>query len=103
MLKKITLFTAALLVLFAAGASWAERYVVVNNQRLTQNEISQLEGWHCGPIPNGRYWLNINTGIWGYSGNPRAQGHIADNCRNPGPRPGLSQRGQLFTPYDWVR
>ena len=103
MRNKFVFVITALLGLLAAQVAWAERYVVVNNQRLAQNQISQLEVWHCGPIPNGRYWVNFNTGIWGYAGNPRAQGHVADNCRNPGPRPGLSQRGQLFTPYDWVR
>jgi hypothetical protein len=60
MLKTIAV-AAALISLVSAGTAWAERYVVVNNQRLSQNEISQLEGWHCGPIPNGRYWPICKT------------------------------------------
>jgi len=81
----------------------AERYVVVNGQRLSIPEIQYVEQLHCWPIPNGRYWINLETGIWGYEGNPRPQGHIADNCRHPQRRPSLSERGMLFSPYDWVR
>lgn len=85
------------------GMAFAERYVVVNAQRLSIPEIQYLERLHCGPIPNGRYWINPQTGSWGFEGNPRPQGHIADNCRHPQRRPSLSERGLLFTPYDWVR
>jgi hypothetical protein len=96
-----------LMVVVLAGSIFsvthAERYVVVNGQRLSIPEIQYVEQLHCGPIPNGRYWINLQTGMWGYEGNPRPQGHIADNCRTPQRRPGLSERGMLFSPYDWVR
>jgi hypothetical protein len=96
-----------LMVVFLAGSIFsvahAERYVVVNGERLSIPEIQYVEQVHCGPIPNGRYWINLETGIWGYEGNPRPQGHIADNCRTSQRRPGLSERGMLFSPYDWVR
>ena len=85
------------------GVAYAERYVVVNTQRLSIPEIQYLERLHCGSVPNGRYWINPQTGMWGFEGNPRPQGHIADNCRHPQRRPSLSERGMLFTPYDWVR
>ena len=101
-----TVFTSVLLMFLLscmAGNAFAERYVVVNGQRLSIPEILHLERLHCGPIPNGRYWINLRTGIWGFEGNPRPQGHIKDHCRNPQPRPSLSERGMLFSPYDWVR
>ena len=85
------------------SVAYAERYVVVNGQRLSIPAIQYVEQLHCGPIPNGRYWINPQTGMWGYKGNPRPQGHIADNCRTSQRRPGLSERGMLFSPYDWVR
>jgi hypothetical protein len=98
------LFSLVAAMAFSLGVPetvYAERYVVVNGQRLSEANIMMLERWHCGPIPNGRYWLDSNTGIWGYAGNPRPQGHIRDNCRNPGRRPSLSERGLLFSPQDW--
>ena len=91
------------LLLSSIGVAFAERFVVVNGQRLSTPEIQNLERVRCGPIPNGRYWLNMWSGVWGYEGNPRPQGHIRDNCYNPQPRPGLSQRGMLFSPGDWIR
>lgn len=96
-----------MLMLLALGAVssavQAERYVIVNGQRQTQSQIAVLERARCGPVPNGHYWLNYRNGIWGYAGNPVPQGHIADNCRNPGRRPSLSERGMLFSPRDYTR
>jgi hypothetical protein len=86
-----------------AGTASAERFVVVNGQRLSQEDIFGLERWHCGPIANGRYWLDLGSGIWGYAGNPVPQGHIADNCSRAQRRPSLSERGMLFSSYDWWR
>lgn len=85
------------------SVAYAERYVVVNEQRLSIPEIQVLARLHCGPVPNGRYWINLRTGQWGYAGNPWPQGQVGDNCRNPQPRPSLSERGMLFSPSDWVR
>ena len=88
------LLMMALLLFSFLSSAYAERYVVVNGQRLSIPEIQYVEQLHCGPIPNGRYWINLQTGMWGYTGNPRPQGHIADNC--------LSERGMLFSPSDWI-
>ena len=95
---------AAIVLLLSIPATlYAERYVVVNNKRLSEPEILMLERQRCGPIPNGRYWLNYSTGIWGYAGNPIPQGHITDNCYNPGRRPSLSERGMLFYPGELAK
>jgi hypothetical protein len=91
------------LVLALPTRAHAERYVLVNGQRMSIPQIQALERAHCGPIPNGNYWLDYRTGIWGFAGNPRPQGHIADNCSSPGRRPSLSERGMLFSPRDWTR
>lgn len=103
MKKTFGLLMIGLLVVLFLSSAYAERYVVVNGQRLSVPEIHYVEQLHCGPIPNGRYWINLQTGMWGYEGNPRPQGHITDNCRTPQRRPSLSERGILFSPYDWVR
>lgn len=93
-----------LLVFLLTDSAIAERYVVVNGQRLTLPQIQYLEQVNCGPIPNGRYWLDGRTGIWGYAGDRRPMGRITDNCRYQNQRrPSLSERGMLFSPYDWVR
>jgi hypothetical protein len=84
------------------GTAHAERYVIVNGQRLNTAQIAYLERVRCGPIPNGAYWLNPATGLWGYAGNARPMGHVQDNC-SPGRRPSLSERGLLFSPRDWTK
>ena len=103
-MKKRVVSAVIYFLLFSfLGVAYAERYIIINGQRLSIPEIQYLEHVHCGPIPNGRYWLNIRTGVWGYEGSPRAQGHIKDNCYNPQHRPSLSERGMLFSPGDWIR
>lgn len=92
-----------MMLVFAVGPAHAERYVVVNNQRLTQEEIFYFERLHCGPIANGHYVYDPRTGMWAYPGDRQWRGHITDNCRNPGPRPGLSERGLLFAPGELAR
>ena len=66
-------------------------------------QILALERVRCGPIPNGSYWLDYDSGLWGYASDSYAQGRITDNCVNPGRRPSLSERGMLFSPSDWLR
>lgn len=82
----------------------AERFVIVNGQRLNNEQIYNLEQIHCGPIGNGNYWLDINTGLWGYAGNSAPQGYITDNCyQQQERRPGLSERGLLYSPGELLR
>ena len=75
---------SALLILalcfMATSAARADRHVVVNGVRLSPALLSELDAWHCGPVPDGGYWLDLQTGIWGYAGHPISQGHVADNC-----------------------
>ncbi len=48
-----------LVILPFCDSTFAERRVYVNGQRLNFSQIAYLEKLHCGPIPNGGYWLNI--------------------------------------------
>jgi hypothetical protein len=91
------------LALSVVGVAHAERYIVVNGQRMSQSQIAYLEQLRCGPIPNGHYWLDVRSGIWGYAGNPRPQGHITDNCYRRERRPSLSERGMLFYPGELAK
>ena len=70
---------ATLLVL--STAALAQRNVWVNGQRMGAGQLSQLDRAHCGFVPDGRYWLNLRSGVWGYWNNPRPQGHIATTAR----------------------
>jgi len=87
--------TAGLLV---ANSSFAqERYVVVNGQLLHPVQVAQIEALFCSPIANGRYWYDPDTGIWGYEGIPVPQGQFVNRCGQSSGRPGLSQRGLLYS------
>lgn len=77
-MRALALIVALLAV---SPAAFADRYIWVNGQRMAPAQIAYLERLRCGPIPDGRYWLDTGSGIWGYAGNPRPQGHISDNCQ----------------------
>jgi hypothetical protein len=99
----VTLIAVVVLVCSLTGVASAQRHIVVNGQRLNAAEIRYLEQWTCTPIPNGAYWLNVHSGIWGYAGNPIPQGHISDSCRRQARRPSLSERGLLYAPGEILR
>lgn len=50
-----------------------QRYVIVNGEPMAASQLTLLDQLHGEYIPNGRYWLNYNTGEWGYEDGP-AQG-----------------------------
>ena len=93
------------ITIFTLGNSLAFGYydspnVVVNGVRLSPVQVQALQQLSCGPIPSGRYWLNVNAGVWGYELGP-AQGRIGDRCfagRSGSPAdkwlgPGYNDRG----------
>ena len=71
------------LALLAAAATAQTRNVWVNGQRMTDAQVRDLSKRACTPIPDGAYWLNTQTGAWGYWGNPQVQGTFGDACRQP--------------------
>lgn len=93
---------AAALALNAAilSESALARFVVVNGERMSPADLQYLDRVSCSRVPDGRYWINLRTGIWGYPGGG-AQGHIADNCNTR--QPGLSERGLLYSPGELLR
>ena len=93
-----------LVLVFNTTISHAERFVIINGQRLDNQQLYSLQQTHCGPIADGNYWLNYNTGLWGYAGNSTPQGYITDNCyQQQERRPGLSERGLLYSPGELLR
>ena len=95
-------FAASFLTMSMPTAAHAQRVVVVNGRVMNQQALDSLDRAACQQVPNGYYWLDLSTGIWGYAGNPTPQGYISDGCRQAR-RPSLSERGMLYSPYDWVR
>ena len=85
--------------LAACGAAYAQsRMIIVNGQRMSDAQVASLEQRACTRIPNGAYWLDLQTGAWGYANNPRVQqGVFGELC---GARQGrsLSERRQLYRP-----
>ncbi|MBT0962927.1 hypothetical protein [Denitromonas iodatirespirans] len=76
------------------------RYVVVNGQRLDTAAMARLDRAACLRVPDGRYWIDMRSGIWGYEGGA-PQGRVGDNCRQ---RPkSLSERGLLYSPGELLR
>lgn len=76
------------------------RYVVVNGLRLDTAAMARLDRAACLRVPDGRYWIDMRTGIWGYEGGA-PQGRVGDNCRQR-PR-SLSERGLLYSPGELLR
>lgn len=100
-MKMKTHWIAALVCCAAAFPESAiARYVVVNGERMNTADIQYLDRISCSRVPDGRYWIDMRTGIWGYQGGG-AQGHIADNCNTR--QPGLSERGLLYSPGELLR
>lgn len=69
------LVVAGLFIFFSNQAVAYDRYVVVNGSLVSTGELVLLDMLHGEYIPNGRYWLNLNTGQWGYEGGS-AQGML---------------------------
>ncbi|MCZ4305071.1 hypothetical protein O4G98_10010 [Zoogloeaceae bacterium G21618-S1] len=76
------------------------RYVVVNGQRLDTAGMARLDRAACLRVPNGRYWIDMRSGVWGYEGGA-PQGRVGDNCRQR--RKSLSERGLLYSPGELMR
>jgi hypothetical protein len=53
-----------------------ERHIHVNGEHLDITDIKLLDQLTGGQVDNGYYWLNMQTGQWGYEGNDQVQGTI---------------------------
>lgn len=88
----------ALALLAASTVVTAQsRTVILNGQRLTDAQIAELARRNCADIPNGAYWMNMQTGAWGYAGNPQVQGTFGDSCNGGGGGGGAGVYGPFAT------
>ncbi len=86
-------------LLLTSHAIFAEdRHIHVNGQCLEPGEMAQLDQLVGRQAPNGFYWIDFNSGAWGYEGNETIQGYLtppasgqeeqsADNTSSGGDRP----------------
>jgi hypothetical protein len=82
---------------FLAMDAYAQRAVSVNGQHLNSRQLIVLDQLVGAYVPNGHYWLNMQTGAWGYVGNPVIQGYIgAGNYYGGGGSPGDAYSGQNY-------
>jgi hypothetical protein len=82
-----------------AWATHEDRVVIVNGRHLDGAQIAWLDQRNCAPVPNGRYWLDLRTGAWGYAGWPQVQGYVGAACGDARPQHrSLSERGLLYRP-----
>ena len=91
--------TIALLGLTVAAAVAAQtRWVIVNGKRMNDAQIVELERRACAAIPDGHYWLDAQTGAWGYTGNTRIEGVLGEACVRQQRQKSLSERRPLYRP-----
>lgn len=54
-----------------------QRHIHINGEHLNDQMITKLDALIGTQVSDGYYWLNLQTGQWGYEGNPRVQGIVA--------------------------
>lgn len=72
------------------------RAVIINGQRATDTQVAYLEQRACTRIPNGNYWVDPQSGAWGYAGDRRVRGVLGEACGQQGRS--LSERRRLYRP-----
>ncbi len=90
--------TALAIGLSTSCATFAQRVIFVNGVKLNSIQISQLEQFACTGVPDGSYWIDMNSGAWGYAGSPVRVGYVGDACQQSQRRKSLSERGLLYSP-----
>lgn len=71
----IILFTLNLV--FCKAALSEERHIHLNGEHLTTENIVLFDQVLSSTVPDGFYWMNFQTGEWGYEGNNEVEGIAA--------------------------
>ena len=100
MARQLIIMTALVFSSLLISAQAVARNVVINNQQMNAVQIQYLDQLSCTRVPDGSYWLDYNTGMWGYAGGGM-QGYISDQCNQR--KPSLSERGLLYSPGELLR
>lgn len=81
--------------LFSLFMLSASAQVVINGNLVQGGELAELEYLLGAPVPDGSYWVNTNTGNWGYEGNSTVQGNLFDEAE----RSSSSEEGGSIDSY----
>ena len=77
-------------VIFTAPSQAQQRFVVINGELLSPEQLYVLDQLAGGYVPNGAYWVEPNTGIWGFAGDPTPRGQIGGAVAGNGGGPNYS-------------
>ena len=100
------LFVATAIVLSnlcGIEASAQSRWVFVNGLRLNDGKVAELVRLSCADVPDGSYWLNAQTGAWGYMGNWQVQGVLGDRCNHAGGSGSALNLDGTYGPFTTMR
>ncbi len=102
------LFSLAILFNLPLHANDA-RHIHVNGEHLDSTNIELLDQLTGGLVDNGYYWLNMQTGQWGYEASDQVQGVIesvannAQNQNNQQDQPGdFNQDAERYNDWEGV-
>jgi len=86
-----------------------ERHIHVNGEHLDMTNIELLDQLTGGQVGNGYYWLNMQTGQWGYEGSEQVQGivesiaHYAQKQNSHQDQPGsFDQEADRYNDWEGV-
>lgn len=99
-LARILAAALFVMVLGAASATVEAQYrtVVVNGQLLSPQDLYVFDQMNGGYVPNGNYWLDPGTGVWGYAGDPTPRGRLGGGGGGGAPNySGALDRGPFGT------
>ncbi|MGV2828111.1 hypothetical protein [Myxosarcina sp. GI1(2024)] len=54
----------------------AQAQVFINGELIQGQELQNFQTLVGYEVPSGRYWIDSDTGYWGYEGNPQIQGNV---------------------------
>lgn len=71
---KVILLT--LLMFTSSSIAEQQRHIHINGEHLSDALIKQLDTLVGNKVDDGYYWINLQTGAWGYEGNDQTQGVV---------------------------
>ena len=85
-LARILVAASFVMVLGAASVTVEAQYriVIVNGQLLSPQDLYVLDQMNSGYVPNGSYWLDPQSGVWGYAGDPTPRGRLGGGAAGGG-------------------
>lgn len=71
---KLVISAALLIVINFSLQAQEERHIHVNGEHLDAEDITLMDQLFDAKVANGFYWINFQTGQWGYENSPDVMG-----------------------------